>query len=337
MATQEYDLTFYADTDTLFRAYITAFNNALTALGLVKTTQTGEINLSTVLVPSALNQDRGFQIWRFNDSLQATNPVFIKFTYGSIQAVASAFSVGQAYYIVRIKIQVATANDGAGTLQGKISQERIMSYYSDNLSNSPTFAATANKHLLSGSTSRLMFYRGANSSQVENWAYGGSQGGNICTRLHSFFSIERSKDNNGDDTGEGIMIFSQVNAVETANATNTPYFHEFIPYSRPLSVRKHLFYFPCFYVGDQNYLSTLNYNTLATMPFYPFEGGIMKNPAINQLGYFNADFTYGEQATPILHYGVERLYRPIIADLTRLPFGYINTMQAASRMMVLWE
>jgi hypothetical protein len=87
------------NTDAEFRAWGSAIATALAAIGLVQTSDTGQINWTTVLTPSATNQTRGYEIWRFNDSLQATAPIFIKLEYGSGNQNASGpaviFTVGK--------------------------------------------------------------------------------------------------------------------------------------------------------------------------------------------------------------------------------------------------
>ena len=69
-------------TDAEFRAWVTAISNGFQAL-FTKVTQTGEINLATVLKPAGANTSQGFEVYRFNDSLQATAPIFFKVEYGS--------------------------------------------------------------------------------------------------------------------------------------------------------------------------------------------------------------------------------------------------------------
>jgi hypothetical protein len=73
--------TFTLDSD--FRSWGSGLSAQLAAIGLVKTSDTGQIDWTTVLKPTSSGQIRGFEIWRFNDALQATKPVFIRLDYGS--------------------------------------------------------------------------------------------------------------------------------------------------------------------------------------------------------------------------------------------------------------
>ena len=69
-------------TDASFRAWGLGISTALKSL-FTFVTQTGEINWSTVTTPSFGGDIRGFEIYRLNDSLQSTTPIFIKIQYGS--------------------------------------------------------------------------------------------------------------------------------------------------------------------------------------------------------------------------------------------------------------
>lgn len=100
--------------DATFRQWALGIHNALGgACGMVQTADTGQINLATVLRP-AVNIYAGYEIWRFNDSLQAQTPIFLKIEYGvgsSVDRPAFAITWGQG-------------SNGAGTLTGSVSARR---------------------------------------------------------------------------------------------------------------------------------------------------------------------------------------------------------------------
>lgn len=66
---------------TEFRNLGLLTSNALASVGLVKTSDTGTIDWSTVNIPGA-STIAGYEIWRFNDTHQSTTPIFIKLGYG---------------------------------------------------------------------------------------------------------------------------------------------------------------------------------------------------------------------------------------------------------------
>lgn len=111
MTTQSWSTRIRHDTDATFREWGLEFNTKLAAAGLVQTADTGQINWATVTLPTAGN-DGGYEIWKLNDSLFATAPVYFKIVYGTNSGGAN---------IPRLRFQVGTATDGAGTLSGTAS------------------------------------------------------------------------------------------------------------------------------------------------------------------------------------------------------------------------
>lgn len=88
-----------------FRAWASMIHKALEEVGLVNTADTGQINLTTVENPG-VGVYAGYEIWRFNDSEQATRPVYIKIEYG----------VGATKARPAIRFRCGRGSDGAGTL-----------------------------------------------------------------------------------------------------------------------------------------------------------------------------------------------------------------------------
>ena len=118
MATSNWTTAAQHDSDANFRIWGSELSTKLQAMsstpGLVKTGDTGQINWTTVTRP-AVNSDAGYEIYYLNDSLHATSPVYFKIWYGSASNVAYP----------RIRIQVGTGSDGAGTLTGTTSTASI--------------------------------------------------------------------------------------------------------------------------------------------------------------------------------------------------------------------
>jgi hypothetical protein len=92
------------DNDTEFRDWITAISGALDSCGLIKTSDTGQITIPATIVRGA----SGYEIRRFNDAGQATQPLFFKITYSS--------SSERPF----LTIDIGTGSSGAGALTGLI-------------------------------------------------------------------------------------------------------------------------------------------------------------------------------------------------------------------------
>jgi hypothetical protein len=110
LTTQSWNTPLNHSTDAGFRAWGSEMSAKLAAIGLVQTSDTGQINWATV-TRSAANVAAGYEIWRFNDSLQSTSPIFIKLEYGTNGAADRP----------NVWITVATGSNGAGTLTGQSS------------------------------------------------------------------------------------------------------------------------------------------------------------------------------------------------------------------------
>lgn len=93
-------------TSATFRAWCLQLSNALTSIGLLKTTDTGQIDLTTVAVPGAINTVAGYEIRAFQDPTQATAPIYVKIEYGT----------GTSTTICGLWITVGGSTNGAGTL-----------------------------------------------------------------------------------------------------------------------------------------------------------------------------------------------------------------------------
>lgn len=93
--------------DATFREWVTICENLLAASGLIRTSDSGQIDPATAIKPPTTGGISGYSIWRFSDPLQAVAPVFLKVEYATSTASTSAagcvFSVGRG-------------SDGAGNL-----------------------------------------------------------------------------------------------------------------------------------------------------------------------------------------------------------------------------
>lgn len=173
---------FTNSSDANFRAWGSNLAAQLLAAGLVKTSDTGQIDWATVTTPAGINTYQGYEIWRLNDTLQATAPVYIKIQYGEGSAVDGP----------GIRVQFGTGSNGSGTLTGNVSTAR------DAEGNAQAGACIV---VGSGDSSRFCFAGG--------WTAGSGLG--LC------FTFERTKDALGADTALGMMW----SAHSTGNASNT--------------------------------------------------------------------------------------------------------------------
>lgn len=93
-------------TNAGYREWVKMIQKALEECGIVKTADTGQINTETVETPAVNNTYGGYNIWRFDDANQATEPIFFKLEYGRSGTAA----------IPKLRWTVGTGSNGSGTI-----------------------------------------------------------------------------------------------------------------------------------------------------------------------------------------------------------------------------
>ncbi len=184
MATRTNSLAQTNSTDANFRAWINEIHNSLIAFGWIQTSDTGQINYSTVTRPITGSTYQGYAMYRMADSLQATCPVYMRLDYGT-GATGDTPSI-------KVRIGIGTT-DGAGTIVGILNTLITTS-------TTGSASAIAQTTRTSGDTSsfRMHFWTG----------YSGSgQGWQLV--------VERDRDSAGAETALGVNI-----AVYYPSATN---------------------------------------------------------------------------------------------------------------------
>jgi len=172
-------------TDANFRAWGSAISAKFASMGLVNTTDTGQINWTTVTHPTTTNAKTGYEIWRFNDTLQSTVPLYLKIEYGS----------GGAANAPTLWISIGSGSNGSGTLTGQLGwvQAKI---------------GTSN----------------ANSTSTKNCVFSGDTG-RVGMALWTDFStgacawfIERTKNTDGTDSSLGFLFAFYASSADSSFA-----------------------------------------------------------------------------------------------------------------------
>lgn len=174
MATQLLSLIASNATDADYRNWSKGISDAFTAFGIPKTTDTGQADWATALKPATANVYPNYEIRKFNDSLSSTHPVVFKTEFGATGSVGYP----------GLRFTFGTGSDGAGNITAGVSITAISNLIAASNINSTLSQSCA----LSGTSNRfgLAMFIGSNSG--------------------FYFCVERTKDSNGNDTGEGILI-----------------------------------------------------------------------------------------------------------------------------------
>jgi len=175
--------------DAGFRTWAAEQIAQITAAGLTATADTGQINTTTATRPGT-NTNGGYSIFRFNDTLHATVPIFIRFDWGT----------GSAATTPRILVTTGSGSNGSGTITG--------AYHLPRLLNCGVHASTI-------------------TSYVSRWVYNSTLGffgmawklSSINTdSIQALCFIGRTSDSNGDPTGTGVYFVSTSNDGTNAGA-----------------------------------------------------------------------------------------------------------------------
>ena len=170
-------------TDALFRTWGSGISAGLSAAGLVQTADTGQVNWSTVTRATA-NTTSGYEVWKFNDSLQSTAPVYIKLEYGISTGTSSP----------QLWVTVGTGSDGAGNITGTA----ITGVGGAITSKQNVFSTAQGSPTATGST---YVYGDGSSLAILMWpSIGTSFGG-------AFVVIERWRNWDGTASGDGVSMW----------------------------------------------------------------------------------------------------------------------------------
>lgn len=182
------------NTDAEFRAWAQFIHDTFTlASSWVDTLATGSVDLTTVTRPLATQTTQGFKVYRMDDALQATVPVFLKMEFGS----------GAAALNPAIWITIGSGHNGSGTITGLLKART-------QIAATAASAATTLYGFGSAGNNRVTFSLFPNSA---------------TSTVHIGLSVERTKNSSGADTNEGLLVMGYGGAI-----TSTLFSH-FIPFT----------------------------------------------------------------------------------------------------------
>lgn len=151
----------------------------VTTGGWVQVTQTGETAPGSLVKSGSANTKSGFRVYRMNDSLQATAPLYMRLDFGT----------GTSASIFGVWVSLSSSINGSGTPSGTV-------YWTDVATTQPTLVSAATA--LTGTVDS----RGAAGT---GWAVWRLFDNNSSSAVHMQMSIERTKDSSGNDTADGFL------------------------------------------------------------------------------------------------------------------------------------
>ncbi len=194
-----------------YRIWAQALLTNMIASGLVQTSDTGQVNPTTITIDTdasatGTKQEYGYLVFKFNDSLAASYPIFIKVTF-----CAFAFSSTAASKKQLLSVQIGFATDGAGNITGPsktINETTATGSFGQAVLAGPQASWCHHKEGMLA----LVAYRA--SLQFSNGA-----DPIVDTPLIAFV-IERTRDSSGNPTGTGVYILGR-GGMFTANGVTS--------------------------------------------------------------------------------------------------------------------
>jgi hypothetical protein len=262
----------------LFKATFQPISDGIAAIGWVKTADTGQVDWSTVSLPA--QGSVVYEIWRPNDALQATFPLFLKIFYGRFTATDKPW----------LGLQVGPASDGVGNLIP--SGERVLGISSN--MNGEIISMNASGYF-AGDEGRL---------HVLLWPDVGVTTSHLAPCC---FSIERGLNNSGGRTDEMWLVY-----LMTGNSAGVNGFEAHTNPARLPMLPRYQYLKPSLTGYPGTYLtSPIAGNNLHVSPLFAFLGE-PKNPATGILAiereHFGADNQGSAYTFRCSMYGVEHLY-----------------------------
>lgn len=190
-----------SNTDANFRLWGGGISAALATVGLVQTADTGQINWTTVSRAATSLQSRGYEIWRFSDSLQATRPVYIRLDYGG------------GYYAANppgLYAGIATGTDGAGLLTSATGFPNTTLWSPGNAAvpfsingTGAVFVGAGNDFSSTSLNNLYVASDGGSSLLIAGWW--NANGSTYPTQTGGLLLIERTRDQDGTPNGDGLL------------------------------------------------------------------------------------------------------------------------------------
>lgn len=172
MTTSNPSIAFDMTSDATFQAWTQAIHNALLAVGLVQTTDTGQVSFATASRAAGAQ----YAVYRFSDSLQSTAPVYLRVGYGTGSTTNA-----------QIVLSLGTGTNGAGTLTG-------------------SYTTTASSRgSAGGSATPVPCYFSSDGSYLTMAL--GLGGGGLSTNLLTFVA-DRTRNADGSPNSDGLYAVS---------------------------------------------------------------------------------------------------------------------------------
>jgi hypothetical protein len=275
----------------LFRAWGAWIHSVLSgAGGWTVTADTGQIDFTTVAAPGAVSTYMGYKMYTFSDALNATYPIYVKIEFGSSSASANNPS---------IQVTIGTGSNGTGTITGTL--------------------VAAFQHGIGGTASAGVTQSyGSSGPARAGFAIFTDAGVNNPL----WFSLERTVDTSGSDTGDGLIL----NYGRATNACVSRYIPR-VGAAPPTQTGMH-----AVMAAENPSTFGINVGVSLCIPM----AGVAKSPGLNLLQVRSGDFgSYSTITCPV--YGTMHTYQHVGAGITGIRNNGDNALLTTNRLAIRYE
>lgn len=183
-----------ATTEAGAREWIGAFLQGMLDAGFVQTSDTGQINPLTVpITPTAVST--GYAMFRFDDALQATHPIYVKVEFQTSTHNISGVEACAMF------ITVGRGSNGSGTITGVLLARTGVGATATPATTHGS-VTTNYTHAASCGDGYMIFMPFVNDTRI-------GTASSSEPKQSSGFLIERSRDMAGNPTGDAVLVVIQ--------------------------------------------------------------------------------------------------------------------------------
>jgi hypothetical protein len=277
----------------------------VTTGGWVVTSDTGQTLPNALATPGAANTKVGYRIYRMNDALQATSPVFIRIDFGAGAGGAGVPAMG---------LIIGTGSNGSGTITGIVLN----------------FGGVGSSSFLACQTNAVTAFN----------SYGSADPGRVClgmfistnTGMPWVMGIERTKNATGADTGTGLLVASGGAIVQTVLSNGMAYYNYLVLAGGTQPAVEQGF---SFVISTLSPTQTFSPGDIGLGIPIPFKG-VAQQPGTNFL-VTNSNDVSVEGYISLTLYGQTRTYQQLNALAYKRTMRGPSTTTDASRVLMRYD
>lgn len=241
----------------------------------MNTADTGQTAVASFVAPTAINQARGYRVYRMDDALHSTHPVYLRIDFGSAGAINN----------MAVWLTLGPGSDGAGAI-------------STPWFNSPTTSNAPIQASGNSTTLALPYSFGSADTNRVGIAFAHDQASN--NGFYMFFTIERTVGGDGVPNEDGVLLmFANLQGTNI----NRYYFLRYDPVPQPAVEQENR-------RVQTEYTPSAQSDLVGVSVVFPWYLGLPRQPGLNLLVARRGDWDTSARIN-VEFYGEQRVYQAL--------------------------